>query len=408
MSINNQITVRAWFDILRGEGLLGVDRALDGQSLEVHLDAFLRSWTAAQELDAKCIPLLTQMVTTLNHLTDSFRDQNGALFYGDEPFEDLVLGLYGAQLKTVLKPNRIQRRLLIHSEDCYQARLFGQWLAHTINTTPMLTCHEESWLSAYEQQRLAVNDGNQHTGQQAYNREVVAPIWILSSPELLTDLQRQSLIHGYPLRHRFGLGSADVLVTISTTAAVSSLPSDLRQLVGLHGVISIPTLEARLHAGCRLSDLIRADVQNRFELHIDEAVLAELSAALEGRGVPKNRNALLSLICHLDARECLDQLNQKALATVIGEMCERTNDPDDQLSPEQHLRYFTANRLSASQNLPALINEVEQDAYLHAAKVAKSKRPNQAVRMQDIADVLGVPRQTASRKWHSFGLEMPE
>ena len=408
MSINNQITIREWLDILRSEGLVGLDRELDGQALDVHLDGFLRSWVSAQSLDEKAVPILTQMVSTLNHLTDNFRDQDGTLFYGDSSLELLVRGLYGEQLATVLAPIRVQRRILIHSKDIYQARLYARWLADAINGTPMLTTHEDTWLSAYEQAHLTVNDGAQHTGQRAYNREVAHPIWILSAPESLTENQYQTLTHGYPLRHRFGLGSADVLVTISATDTLNALPNAFRQLVGLHGVIAVPTLEERLQGGSRLADMIRSDVQKQFALEIDDAVLAELSAALEGRGIPQDRNALLSLICLLDARECLNHLNEPALTRLIEALTTPQSRTDEQLSPKQYLRYFTANRLSTEQSLPALMNEVEQDAYLHAAKVAKSRRPHQALRMQDIADVLGVPRQTASRKWHSFNLEMPE
>lgn len=406
MSELNQLSIVDWFDTLREEGLVGAERPLDSQAYSVHVDAFARSWADAYGIDEKVTARLKNTVKTLNRLADDYRDQDGSLFYGEALFEKALGALYGSQMSGFVAPILPQRRLVVHSEDPYQSRLFAKLLTTSLAESQALTIYEDCWSGAYEQKRLSIHGGALHTGQTAYQRDVNERVWVLQSPDELSPSQSEALVSDFPLRRHFALGTAELLITVTTTDAFAQLPEVFRQMVGLHGVLSVPTLTERLAEGIRVIDLLQSDARRHYQFQLSDAVARSLNALLEGRGIPDNRQSLLMLLMRLEARQCLEHATDAELHTHVTEVCSSSESLDAEAPAGPILRRFVAARLAEQQELPSLLHDVEKDAYLHAARVAQVRRPHQPVRMQDIADVLGIPRQTASRKWHAFGLEI--
>ena len=58
----------------------------------------------------------------------------------------------------------------------------------------------------------------------------------------------------------------------------------------------------------------------------------------------------------------------------------------------------------SDETLPIVISQVEATYFrLAAERAAKARHPGHA-RLQDVARLLGIPRQTAARKWKQYGL----
>ena len=58
----------------------------------------------------------------------------------------------------------------------------------------------------------------------------------------------------------------------------------------------------------------------------------------------------------------------------------------------------------AEATLPQVLSKIESKYLSEAAKSAAASRAPKAARIQDVARMLGIPRQTASRKWQSYNL----
>ena len=109
---------------------------------------------------------------------------------------------------------------------------------------------------------------------------------------------------------------------------------------------------------------------------------------IEGRGLSRSADT---------------QLLEKSVDVIL-----RPLKPSDNQAPFDSLKSFIASSIRESKSLPLILGIIERESYIHAARLAKALQPERAVRLQDVADLLGVPRQTASRKWHQFELDIAD
>lgn len=407
MSELKNITIPDWFETLRGEGLVGVHRKMDPQALDVHLNAFLHSWLAAHDIDLSALNKLKEMVTTVNAFLDAFEEQDGKLFYGVDVLERLIDHLYGQSLFRFITDTVRQRRLLIEGSDQCQLRLFTRLLLEVFGESTYGPVYVNHWSDAVEDGRLSGESVQQYTGQAAYQRDRFERVCVLTKPDELSVMSQNDLIQDYPIVCRSGLGPTEIVISIIASDAVGSLSPRFRQLIGLHGTINVPTLSTRLETGVLLRDLVISDVSKQLQTNISESVLHLLVSQLEGRSFLRDRDTLLALLCLMDARQSLENTTVETLNDLIQEFLPGEDQTSDITSSEAHLRHYLASRMSDQLPLPNLMHEVERAAYTHAARVALLRKPNHSLRMQDLADILGVPRQTASRKWHLFDIKIP-
>ena len=408
MSELDQLTIPDWFETLRDEGLVGANRELDPQALDVHLNAFLHSWMAANDIDISVLNKLKEMVTTVNAFRDEFDGQDGKLFYGADIVERLIDLLYGQSLFRFINDRFRQRRLLVEGSDPCQLRLFTRLLVDVFGESPHGPVYFNHWSDAVEDGRLAGESVHQHTGQAAYQRERFERVCVLTKPDQLSATLQNDLIQDYPIVCRRGLGPTEIIISVVASDAVPALLPRFRQLIGLHGSIKVPSLSTRLENGVLLRDLIISDVGKQLETNISESALQLLVGQLEGRSFLRDRDTLLALLCLMDARQSLGNATVETLNALIQEFLPGDEEMSDVTSSEAHLRHYLAARVSDQLPLPNMMHEVERAAYTHAARVALLRKPNHSLRMQDLADILGVPRQTASRKWHLFDIKIPE
>ena len=408
MSELQQITISDWFETLRGEGLLGAQRETDPQALDVHANAFFHSWLAANDIDARALNKLRDMLITVNALLDAFDAQDGKLFYGADILERLIDHLYGQSLFRFIKDRVRQRRLLIEGSDECQLRMFTKLIVDVFGESPYGPVYFNHWSAAVEAGRLSGESIQQYTGQAAYQREKFERVCVLTNANELTANSQNQMIQDYPMVCRSGLGPMEIVVSVLESDATPSLSPRFRQFIGLHGSMKIPSLSTRLEMGVLLQDLITSDASKQLQTNISETALHLLVGQLEGSSFLRDRDTLLALLCLMDARQALENTTVEMINALIQEFLPGESQTSDITSSEVHLRHYLAARVLDQMPLPNMMHEVERAAYHHAARVALLRKPNHSLRMQDLADILGVPRQTASRKWHHFDIKVPE
>ena len=405
MSEINQITVSEWVGRLKTEGLLnrnGVD--VDGAT-DVHLEGFVRAWADANELSERERSRLMHLTHDISRLMNAYVLKHGNAIYGESILWKLIHGLYGTRLHSVVMVRPRQRRILIESDDLYQAEALSLLVTKTLRSPTASERMAQPWSNLLTEVELA-EPKKPSISARAYDRSNEPSILRLTQPEAVAPESIHAFMCEYPRRHEYGLGQTPILLTSSRRGVFTNAQSSYRSFIGTHGMIEVPSLDSRISAGVPITQIILAALTQLDLPMMDASQLKNLAASVLGNRWSEGRRSLSALLMMLSGRDLLTTNRPSELNEALSDFFHVTSTDADASTVE--VEQVLVDAFTQGMNLPQTLSSLERSAYVYAAKVARLRRPGLTLRMQDVADILGIPRQTASRKWHAFQLSQSE
>jgi hypothetical protein len=402
MSNITNASLKFWLQRLREENLLTrPEESNDDGAYAAHLEGFVRAVALSEHFDDRQTNRLRILTNELSELHAAFNRPSVRLFFGESVFAQCLHGLYGPSVGTALLADRRQRRILMEGVHLYEADQLARLLLETLSSATGGGIYHTTWSSASTQHQLQINDPSKRLGERAYDQQRTAKYWLLSEPQELGAGTLSALLNGFPGALRNGLGPAQILVSTSAPDVAPIEDQAFRQVVGAHAVIKINSLNQALSCGTPVLPFIAAEAELLLGEALSPDVLRQLSARLEGYPWVEGRQSLASLICMLEARGLLIHYDDDALERAISDL-DASGVPREEVSINDGLDGHLSEGFLHGKTLPELLHQFERQAYIYAARVCAVKRPGENIRVQDLATVLKTPRQTVSRKWHSF------
>ena len=400
MSSVQTIPLKRLFDDVQKEGFsLGVSLT---DAEEIALKSFIFAWAHANGVEQKQCQRLFEHYLGLNHFRVTWSRYLGDQLYGPSVFEELVEGIFGFTVDDFLNCHRRERRVLLCCDDLPHAscllHLVAQELCAPIfGPVRKLNSKKDADRRGFFEELMSGGP------QRPYGEELPKGTFCLRATTL--ESQTADMFIEFP---PIGVSEGSrAFLTIVTPDELETLGYNLATFLSTHAQISVPSLADAQRKGISWRYLAEAEfLRMGFESPSDE-VLRVISERFEGAELTHGRQMLLNCVYLIEGRGLNRSTDSFLLEKTVDVILRPLKGNADKV-PFDSIKAFIASSIRESKSLPTILGMIERESYIYAARLTKGLQPERPVRLQDVADLLGIPRQTASRKWHQFELDIAE
>ena len=400
MSSVQSIPLRRLFDDVQKEGFsLGAPLT---DANEIALKSFIFAWAHANGVEQKQCQRLFDHYLILSHFRETWSRYLGDQLYGPSVFEELVAGVFGFSLDDFLNCHRRERRVLLHCDDLSHLSCLLHLVAQEL-CVPIFGPKRTLNFQIDADRRMFFDDLLRGGAARSYGEALPKGTFCVRATGL--ESQISDVFTEFP---PLGLGEGSrTLLTIVPSNELEKLGFNLGTFLSTHARISVPSLADAQRKGISWRYLGEVEFSRMgFQSPSDE-VLGVISERFEGAELIHGRQMLINCVYLIEGRGLSRSADTQLLEKSVDVILSPSKRSDNQ-APFDSLKSFIASSIRESKSLPVILGIIERESYIHAARLTKALQPERAVRLQDVADLLGVPRQTASRKWHQFELDIAD